>query len=155
MGGVVTITRNSMANRKTSGSNDLGEVNIRCGILSPLLFVIIKLPLTLILRKLTAGYKMCIKEMKAINHLLFKDDLKLYAASKDQLDSLIQSLRVFSQDIRMSSGLNKHPVLDMKRGGKQHSSEVELLNGPRMRKVEDVRYKYLGILSEIRHLMLR
>ena len=30
------------------------------------------------------------------------DDLKLYAANKDQLDSLIQVVRVYSEDIKMS-----------------------------------------------------
>ena len=153
-GNVVTISRNSMVNWKTvltSRGNDLGEVNIKRGIfqgdsLSPLLFVIIMLPRTLILCKMSAGYKMC-KEMKVINHLLFMDDLKLYAASKDQLDFVIQSVRIFSQDIRMSFGLDKCAVLEMKRGKKQHSSGLELPNAASMREVEDAGYKYLGILQ--------
>ena len=74
------------------------------------------------------GYKIC-KEMKVVNHLLFMDDLELYAESKDQLDSLIQSVRILSQDIRMSFGLDKCVVLAMKRGRKQHSSGVELPSG--------------------------
>ena len=65
-GNVVTIIKNSMVNWKTvlmSRGNDLGEVNITRGIfqgdsLSPLLFLIIMLPLTLILCKMSAGYKM-------------------------------------------------------------------------------------------------
>lgn len=70
-----------------------GEVNIEHRIyqgdfLSLLLLSIITLPLMLILCKMTAGYKMC-KEMEVINHVLLMDDLKLYAARKDQLDSLI------------------------------------------------------------------
>ena len=73
--------------------------------LSPLLFTVIMLPLTLVLRKMDAGYKLG-RGMKPINHLLFMDDLKLYSASKDQLDSLVQSVRIFSQDIRMSFGLD-------------------------------------------------
>lgn len=58
---VVAIIGNSMANWKTiltTGGNVLGEVNMKRGIfqgdsLSPLLFVIIMLPLTLILRKIS------------------------------------------------------------------------------------------------------
>ena len=89
----------------------LGHVDIRRGIfqgdsLSPLLFIVIILPLTLVLRKMTAGYKLA-KDMKPINHLLFMDDLKLYETSKDQLDSLVQVVRIFSQDIKMSFGLDK------------------------------------------------
>ena len=99
-GNVLAIIRNSMTNWKTvltSGGKDLGEVSIKRGIfqgdsLSPLLFVIIMLPLTLILRKMRAGYKM---RKEIINHLLFMDDLKLYAAKKDELDSLMHSVGIF------------------------------------------------------------
>ena len=64
------------------------------------------LPLTLVLRKMRAGYKLA-KDMEPINHLLFMDDLKLYGASKDQLDSLVQEVWIFSQDIKMSFGLDE------------------------------------------------
>ena len=90
---MISIIRNSMVNWKTvltSGRMALGQVDIRRGIfqsdsLSPLLFIVIMLPLTLVLRKMRAGYKLA-KDMKPINHLLFMDDMKLYGASKDQLD---------------------------------------------------------------------
>ena len=58
---MITIISNSMMNWKTvltSGGTDLGQADIRRGIfqgnsLSPLLFVLIMLPLTLVLRKMT------------------------------------------------------------------------------------------------------
>ena len=94
---MISIISNSMMNWKTvltSRGTALGQVDIRRGIfqgdsLSPLLFVVIMLPLTLVLRKIRAGYRLA-KDMKPINHLLFMNDLKLYGASRDQLDSLIQ-----------------------------------------------------------------
>ena len=52
------------------------------------------------------------------------DDLKLYAASKDQLDSLVQVVRIFSQDIKMSFGLDKCAVLEMRRGREVGSSGI-------------------------------
>ena len=52
--------------------------------------------------------------MKPVYHLLLMDDLKLYGANKDQLDSLIQVVRVFSQDTRMSFGLDKCAILEMR-----------------------------------------
>ena len=64
---MITVISNSMVNWKTvltSEGTDLGQVEIRRGIfqgdsLSPLLFVLIMLPLTLVLRKMRAGYKFC------------------------------------------------------------------------------------------------
>ena len=120
---MITVISNSMVNWKTvstSEGTDLGRVEIRGGIfqgdsLSPLLFVLIMLPLTLVLRRMRAGYRFG-NEMKPVNHLLLMDDLKLYGASKYQLDSLVQAVRIFSQDIRMSFGLDKCAVLEIKRG---------------------------------------
>ena len=86
---MISIISNSMVNWKTvltSGGMPLGKVDIRRGIFqgdtySPLLFIVIMLPLTLVLRKMRAG---CIlaKDMKLINHLLFMDGLKLYGLAK-------------------------------------------------------------------------
>ena len=54
------------------------------------------------------------------------DDLKLYRASKDQLDSLVQVVRIFSQDINMSFGLNEFAVTEMRGGRQVGSSRIEL-----------------------------
>ena len=64
--------------------------------------------------EMRAGYRFA-KDMKPVNHLLFMDDLKLYGASKDQLDSLVQVVRISSKDIRMSFRLDKCAVLEMRR----------------------------------------
>ena len=93
---IINVIGNSMVNCKTvltSERTDLGEVDIKRGIfqgdsLSPLLSILIMLPLTLVLQKMTAGYRFA-KDMIPVNHLLFMDDLKLYGASKDHLDSLV------------------------------------------------------------------
>ena len=46
--------------------------------LSPLLFVLVMIPLTLVLKQIKASYELK-KGGKKINHLLFMDDLKLFA----------------------------------------------------------------------------
>ena len=74
---MISIISNSMVNWKTvltSEGTALGQVDIRRGIfqddsLSPLLFIAIMLLLTLVLRKMRAGYRLT-KNMKPINHLL-------------------------------------------------------------------------------------
>ena len=84
------------------GEENMGEVNIRLGIfhgdsLSSLLFVVCLLPLTHILRDAAPGYHLASNGQK-VNHLLFIDDLKLYASNEKSLESLIQTAHVFSND---------------------------------------------------------
>ena len=67
----------------TANGEDLGEVKFKRGIfeedsLLPLLFVLCMVPLSLILKKVNLCYKWGKTEYK-LNHLLFLDDLKLYA----------------------------------------------------------------------------
>ena len=50
--------------------------------------------MTLVLQKLRAGYRLA-KDMRPTSNILFVDELKLYGASKDQLDSLTQMVRIF------------------------------------------------------------
>ena len=40
-----------------------------------------------------------------INHLLFMDNLKLFANNEKEIDSLVQTVRIFSDDIGMKFGL--------------------------------------------------
>ena len=91
-----------------------------------------------------AGYRLA-KDMTPINHLLSMDDLKLYGANKDQLDSLIQVVRIFSQDIKMSFGLEKCAVLEMRRGRQVDSNGINLPDDHHIGEIGEEGYKYLGI----------
>ena len=113
-----------------SGEENLGEVNTRRGIfqgdsLSPLLFVVCLLPLTHILRGAAPGYHFASNGQK-VNHLLFMDDLKLYASNEKSLESLIQVVRVFSNVIGMEFGVEKCAVLTMKKGKTANSDGIAL-----------------------------
>ena len=44
------------------------------------------------------------------------DDLKLYIQSEKGLDSLVQTVRVFSKDIGMEFGIEKCAMLVMEKG---------------------------------------
>ena len=154
---MVSIISNSMVNWKTvltSQGMALGQGDNRRGIfqgdsLSPLLFIVIMLPLTLVLRKMRAGYKLA-KDMKPINHLLFMDDLKLYGVCEDQLLRLACSsskLRIFSQDIKMSYGLDKCAFLEMRRGRQVGGSGIELPDYQHIGEIEEEGNKHLGILQ--------
>ena len=77
----------------TANDENLGDDNTKRGIfqgdsLSPLLFVLSMVPLSLILKKVNACYKWGKKEYK-LNHLLFMDVLKLYVNSEEQTNTLV------------------------------------------------------------------
>ena len=84
-----------------AGGQTLGIVNIRRGIfqgdsLSPLLFVVSLIPLSMVLRQIKIGYDLGNRK-GLINHLLFMDDLKLYGKNEKQVDTLVNTVRIFSR----------------------------------------------------------
>ena len=66
-------------------------------------------PLSMILNGETKGYKFG-NARKPVNHLLFIDDLKLYASSQRELDSLARTVESYSRDIGMAFGIDKCKV---------------------------------------------
>ena len=54
------------------------------------------IPLSLLLRKVKASYEWGRKEFK-LNHLLFMDDFRLFGKSEDLIDSLVQTVFIFSE----------------------------------------------------------
>ena len=50
------------------------------------------------------------------NHLLCMEDLKLYAKSEREFYSLVQTVRIFYDDVGMVFDLDKCAVLVLKRG---------------------------------------
>ena len=73
----------------------------------------------------------------------------LYGTDERQIDSLINTVRVFSDDIRMEFGLKKCGVVVMKRGKVVKYDEVDLPDGRRMNSVEEDGYTYLGIIEAL------
>ena len=76
------------------------------------------------------------------------DDLKLYRRSKKGLDSLVQALRVFSEDIGMEFGIEKYAMLVMEKRKIVKSACIELPDGKVIKYLQEGEsYKYLGILE--------
>ena len=73
------------------------------------------IPLSLILRKAKAAYQFSESKEK-INYLLFIDDLKFYSESEKGLDSFVQAVQIFSEDIVMEFGIEKCAMLVMEKG---------------------------------------
>ena len=76
------------------------------------------------------------------------DDLKLYSRSEKRLDSLVQTVRVFSEDIGMEFGIEKSAMLVMEKGKIVKSVGIELPDSKVIKSLQEgQRYKYLGILE--------
>ena len=105
------------------------------------------MPLNHILRKCTAGYKLSRLQEK-INYLMYMDDIKLFAKNEKEMETLIHTVRIYSQDIGMEVDIEKCALLVMK-SNKQHLTDgVELPNQDKIRmRGEKKRYKYWGILE--------
>ena len=135
----------------TSSGEDLGEVGIKRGIfqgdtLSPLLFVVAMIPLSIVLNNEAMGYKFG-KEGKKINHLLFMDDLKLYGGSREEVEGLVGLVKKFSDDIGMEFGIDKCATLEIRHGKQVACEGIALPGGEVMKEVEESGYKYLGVLE--------
>ena len=76
--------------------------------------------------------------MGKINHLLFMDDLQVYSKTMQELDSLVETVRIFSSDIEMQFGISKRTMLEMKRGKVVQNEGIELLKGETIKPIEKI-----------------
>ena len=86
-----------------SGTLMSDNINIKRGIfqrdsLSPLLFCISLIPLSLELNSLGYRYKI---RTERIAHLFYLDDLKLYTKDDNELEGLLRIVKGFSDDFGM------------------------------------------------------
>ena len=82
--------------------------------------------MSLVLRKVKAGYRLeDIREK--VNHLLFMDDLKLYGQNEKQIQKLVNTVRIFSIDIKQRHW-NKCLAFIMKREIISKSEGIQLPN---------------------------
>ena len=77
------------------------------------------------------------------------DDIKLFTKNKKKvLETLIQAVKIYSQDIGMEFATNKCAMLIMRSGKRQMTEGIELANQDKIRTLgEKETYKYLGILE--------
>ena len=61
------------------------------------------------------------------------DDLKLFAKSKSQIDSLVQTVHIFSEDIGMQFGIKECGVLISETGKVIRTDDIRLQDGQHMK----------------------
>jgi hypothetical protein len=144
----------------SKGEIVIENTKIRRGIfqgdsLSPLLFIMALNPLSHNLRKQNLGYQMEArnKDSPKVSHLLYMDDLKLYAPNEDHLKRQVHLVAEFTQDICMDFGLDKCAKITLKKGKPVHSQDLEVQNYTIQNLNNEESYKYLGIeeSNEIHH----
>jgi hypothetical protein len=126
--------------------------------LSPLWFCLAINPLTNLLN--STGYGFNIRHnnttLSKLNHLLYMDDIKLYASKKNHILSLLTITENFSNDISMSFGIDKCKTQSICRG---HYENLEYITkGEIIKNLNKGEfYKYLGInqSNHIQHSIIK
>ena len=75
------------------------------------------------------------------------DDLKLFGKSEDQIDSLVQTVFIFSEDIGMEFGLKKCGVVILKKGKLVKFDGIHLPNQEIMKEADEDGYMHIGVLE--------
>ena len=68
------------------------------------------------------------KSQDKIYHLMYKDDIKHFAKNEKEWETLIQTVRIYSQDIGMEFGWEKCAFQVMKSDKRHMMERVELPN---------------------------
>ena len=82
------------------------------------------------------------------------DHLKLYGRNKKEANTLVQTVRIFSEDIHMEFGIKKCAMLVMKKGKMSRSEGIVLPDNQIIKGLDEGDgYKYLGMLEadELKH----
>jgi len=81
------------------------------------------------------------------------DDLKLYGRNDREIESLVHTVRIFSEDIGMQFGIDKCATIKLQCGEVKHSEGIVLPNAQVICEVKEDGYKYLGVLEtdQIKH----
>ena len=61
------------------------------------------------------------------------DNIKLFAKNERELETLIQNVRIYNQDLGIGFGIEKCTTLAMKSEKRHSSEEIELPNQERIR----------------------
>ncbi|KAJ8736966.1 hypothetical protein PYW07_000237 [Mythimna separata] len=113
--------------------------------LSPLWFCLALNPLSTLLEGSGLGFRLK-RGGQVISHLLYMDDLKLFAPNNLQLMELLKITETFSSAIRMEFGVDKCAVMHVKRGEIVESVGTQLSDSIHLRSLCSTEtYKYLGM----------
>lgn len=115
---------------------------------SPMWFCLAINPLSKLLNQSGLGFQMMEKRkpVYTISHLMYMDDLKLYASNEEELTSLLNITAMFSDDIQMHFSLEKCATLNVIKGRIDNEPKaLTLLDKEEIQTLgSHCTYKYLG-----------
>ena len=116
------------------------------------IILIIMIPMTRVLERMEVGYQLK-KGGSRINHLMFMDDIKMFGRGIKETDTLVETVRIVSGDIRMEFGIEKCALVNIQRGEVTRTEGIQLPDGNNIKDIDETGYKYLGIIEaeEIKH----
>ena len=140
------------------GNIQIGEILYRKGLLqghyfSVILFILSLKPVSYLLNQ-ADRYKMGPNEKrdKNLTHLLFADDMKLYAISITKAMHLLDIVTTSSRDIGMTFGEDKCGYIYIERGQRKSVGESMVSNGVTIKELKEGElYKYLGLDEKIQY----
>ena len=84
---------------------------------------------------------------------MFMDDIKLFGRGTKEIDTLVQTVRIVSGDIRMEFGIEKCALVNIQRGKVTRTEGIQLPDGNNIKDMDETGYEYLGIIKgeEMKH----
>ena len=112
---VENVIKKTMKNQiveLNTGGQRLADIKIQtdifsCESLFSLLFIITMMPLNYILRNYKREYRFTTLQEK-ISHFLYLNDVRIFTPNNKQLETLIQTVRIFSEDKGSDFGIKKY-----------------------------------------------
>ncbi len=137
--------------RSATGVQRTKAVKYRRGLfqgdaLSPLIFCLSIVPISIALR----NYQGIVVAQRgaglAVTHVLYMDDLKLYASTREELDRMVDTVTKVGQAVGMALGSNKCATATMRKGRPVADKAIRLAENEVVSNLgSDENYRYLGV----------
>jgi hypothetical protein len=125
------------------GNTGLGikKVVFQGDLFSLVLFCLSLNPILLLLNTSEIGYKLNMQNKRRLSHLIEMEDLQLHGETQEKLHSLIDTLIIFGNNIKMTLGFDSYTIINIRKGEVKNHQKI-YKDFEEMQPEET--YKYLG-----------
>jgi hypothetical protein len=111
------------------------------GIHFSLVWFCVALNSMLLLNTIEMGYKLNTQNKRRLSHLLSMEDVQLHGETQEKLHSLIDTVIIFGNNIKMTLGFDSYTIINIRQGEVKHCQK-------KCKDIEEMQpedtYKYLG-----------